>query len=295
MRARLSPSFGSLRCAAEAARTASNIGVRTKLALVGLVTLFVARAPTAGVPRTVTAQEPAHWPVAGSVVLSGGALAAVTTDTFVRKIIGLAGGSDAHIVVIPTANPGADPAALRKVFETRGAHDVVVVNTLDHTVANSPDFVKPLRAATAVFLTGGQPTVLEQAYVGTAVEREIKAVLARGGVLAGDSAGATAIGCAFLTWLPDAFGKRGDELCALPRVAVSPHANAARGYVTDTEVLGYLRLHPEAIGIDIDENTVVVLRGSHAEVFGAGTVAFIDPAKSATGPRLAFGTASSPT
>ena len=60
----------------------------------------------------------------------------------------------------------------------------------------------------------------------------------------------------------------------------------ARGYVTDTEVLGYLRQHPETIGIDIDENTVLLLRGSEAEVFGDGRAAFIDAARSTDGPWL---------
>ena len=41
----------------------------------------------------------------------------------------------------------------------------------------------------------------------------------------------------------------------------------------DTEVLRYVRQHPGLIGIDIDENTVLVLHGSQAEVFGDGTVA----------------------
>jgi cyanophycinase len=189
-------------------------------------------------------------------------------------------------VVIPTANPRADTAALRQAFETRGAHHVVIVDTRDHGVANSPAFVKPLRTANAVFLTGGQSMVLEGAYRGTLVEREIKAVLARGGVLAGDSAGAIALGCAWLTWLPDPFGKRSDEFCALPHVAVTPHANVARGYVTDTEVLGYLRQHPGSIGIDIDQNTVLVLHGSAAEVFGDGGVSFIDAGRSPSAPWL---------
>ena len=113
---------------------------------------------------------------------------------FVRTIITLAGGSDARIVVIPTANPRADPAALRRAFETRGAHHVVVLHSVSHAIADSPNFAKPLRTANAVFLTGGQSMVVERAYLGTLAEREIKAVLARGGVLAGDSAGAIAIG-----------------------------------------------------------------------------------------------------
>lgn len=226
------------------------------------------------------------WPAVGTVVLSGGGLGDATNDVFVRRIIALAGGPDAHIVVIPTANPRADTATLRRVFEARGARNVLVLHTLDRATANSPDFVKPLKAANAVFLTGGEPMVLERAYLGTLVERELKAVLARGGVLIGDSAGAVAIGCAWLTWLPDPFGKRGDEFCVLPRVAVSPHANVARGYVTDTEVLGYLREHHEIIGVDIDQSTVLVLHGSTAEVFGDGSVAFVDVARSPTGPWL---------
>jgi len=226
------------------------------------------------------------WPSAGTVVLSGGGLGGTTDDTFVQKIIALAGGADAHIVVIPTANPRADTTALRRVFEARGAHAVTILHTLDPATANSPAFVQPLRAANAVFITGGQPLILERSYLGTLVERELKAVLARGGVLVGDSAGAISLGCAFLTWLPDPFGKRSDEFCALPHVAVSPHANMARGYTTDNEVLGYLSKHRGMIGIDIDQNTVLVLHGSEAEVFGDGVASFIDPSRSSSAPWL---------
>lgn len=259
--------------------------MRTARLAVGVVSCSIGLILAMGAPASHAAQAPGPWwPTVGTVVLSGGGLAGATADLFVGKVIALAGGPDAHIVVIPTANPRADPAALRRAFEARGAHNVLVIHTLDHTVANSPNFVKPLRTANAVFLTGGQSMVLERAYLGTLAEREIKAVLSRGGVLAGDSAGAIAIGCAWLTWLPDPFGKRGDEFCALPRVAVSPHANVARGYVTDTEVLGYLRQHPGMIGIDIDEQTFLVLRGSQAEVLGEGSVAFVDPTRSPSVP-----------
>jgi cyanophycinase-like exopeptidase len=67
---------------------------------------------------------------------------------------------------------------------------------------------------------------------------------------------------------------------------VTPHANVARGYVTDTEVLGYLRQHPGSIGIDIDQNTVLVLHSSAAEVFGDGGVSFIDAGRSPSAPWL---------
>lgn len=249
-------------------------------AVLSLVLVTTAPASTAA-----QAAEP-WWPTSGTVILSGGALAAATSDAFVRKMIELAGGPDAPIVVIPTANPRADSAGLRKTFESRGARHVTILNTLDRSVANSPAFLEPLRSAKAVFFTGGQTMILERAYLGTAVVREIRAVLARGGVLAGDSAGAISLGCAFLTWTPDPFGKRSDEFCALPRVAVSPHANMAQGYVTDDEILGYLKKHRGLVGVDIDQNTVLVLHGSAAETFGDGVVAFVEPGRSASGPWL---------
>ena len=84
----------------------------------------------------------------------------------------------------------------------------------------------------------------------TPAEREIKGVLSRGGAPAGNSAGAIAIGCAWLTWLPDPSVNAETSSVRCRVIAVSPHANVARGYVTDSEVLRYLRQHPGMIGID---------------------------------------------
>ena len=50
------------------------------------------------------------------------------------------------------------------------------------------------------------------------MERELKALLDRGGVLAGDSAGAITLGCFWLSWpTPTSdLGKITDGLCLLP-------------------------------------------------------------------------------
>ena len=49
--------------------------------------------------------------------------------------------------------------------------------------------------AGGVWIPGGGARILENTYRGTLVARELGALLARGGVVAGDSAGAIAIGC----------------------------------------------------------------------------------------------------
>ena len=56
--------------------------------------------------------------------------------------------------------------------------------------ANDPAFVKPITEATAVWLGGGDQVELVAAYRGTVVEREFQALLKRGGVIGGTSAGA---------------------------------------------------------------------------------------------------------
>jgi cyanophycinase-like exopeptidase len=69
-------------------------------------------------------------------------------------------------------------------------------------------------------------------------------------------------------------------------VTVLPHASGARGYLPWEETLKYLVANPGPVGVVIDENTALVLKGSAAEVIGAGSVAFVDPAKDKAKPYL---------
>jgi cyanophycinase len=152
-------------------------------------------------------------------------------------------------------------------------------------MANSDSLAKILRSATGVFITGGQSMILENIYCRTLVEKELKALLSRGGVVAGSSAGAIIIGDMWLTWTP-AFGKRTNDLGLLPNVAVSPHANAARDYSVDDETLKYLAVHPTIVGINIDEDTILILDEQNAQVIGRGHVSIINTAVDKMKPML---------
>lgn len=237
----------------------------------------------------------AWWPTSGTVILCGGGLANETADLFVDRLIALAGGPDALIVIIPTASDGL-PAqlptsgpqptrinTLRQHLESRGARHVAFLHTRDRRVANSEAFVKILRSANGVFFPGGASRVLDETYHGTLVARELQALLKRGGVVAGDSAGAITIGCFWLGWTSPTsdFGKITDGLCLLPQVTVTPHAQRIGDEWTDT-ILKYVSAHPPTIGINIEENTALVLRGSAAEVLGKGSVSVFDTAKDKT-------------
>ncbi|MDQ6829435.1 MAG: hypothetical protein M3081_11260 [Gemmatimonadota bacterium] len=56
-------------------------------------------------------------------------------------------------------------------------------------------------------------------------------------------------------------------------------------------MLEYVAAHPPMIGVNIDEDTMLVLLGDGAEVFGTGKVAIFDPAanKNEAAQRLSAG------
>ena len=232
------------------------------------------------------------WPSSGTVILAGGGFTQDGAEAFVDRIIKLAGGPEALIVVIPTASvaiaelpiSGPQPPnvdATRRILESKGAKNIAFLHTRDRKIANSEDFVKILRTAKAVFFTGGAARVLDNIYHGTLVERELKALLNRGGVLAGDSAGAITLGCFWLDWATPTspIDKISEGLCVLPEVTVTPHVKETEvkmGDVRTDEVFDYITKHPGTIGINIQQNTFLVLQGGKAEVGGKGGVSIFD-------------------
>lgn len=253
-----------------------------------------------GLFGTTAVGQSVWWPTTGTVILGGGRLEEKIALTLVDRVIALAGGPDALIVIVPTASEGLPPRLpsqnaepqrirdLRNAFESRGARHVAFLHTRDRRVANSEEFVTVLRSARAVFFPGGASRVLDLTYHGTLVEREVKALLERGGVLAGDSAGAITLGCFWLSWdaKQAAMAKMTDGLCALPRVTVSPHIQRIEGDAQTKDIASYIVTHPTAIAINISENTVLVLRDATAEVFGAGGITVFDTSRDRAKPYL---------
>ena len=97
-------------------------------------------------------------------------------------------------MIIPTASEYADSteleARMQLQFNSYGVLDVRFFHTRSRQTADDPQFVKPLLDATGVWLGGGVQQRLADAYLGTAVEKALHAVLERGGVIGGTSSGA---------------------------------------------------------------------------------------------------------
>ncbi|MBI5768316.1 MAG: cyanophycinase [Verrucomicrobia bacterium] len=212
-------------------------------------------------------------PPQGKLLVVGGGQMGALWDTLLE----LAGGKDAPVVVIPTANEkisDIDPAVT--ALQARGASHVTQLHTRDPKVADTEAFVAPLRTARGVWITGGRQWRLADAYLGTRTLKELFAVLARGGVIGGSSAGATIQGSYLVRGAPSGntiMMSPGHEegFAFLRGTAIDQHVNT-RGRTDDIRVV--LKAHPELLGIGLDESTAIIVTGDRCEVAGTGVARF---------------------
>ncbi len=213
----------------------------------------------------------------GALVIVGGGGAG---PEIWKRFIELAGGPDAPIVVIPTALEDPLPAEIgeTKALKRFGATAVTQIHTRDRKVADDPKFSEALVKAKGVWFSGGRQWKFVDAYEGTLTEKRFHDVLARGGAIAGSSAGAS---------IQSEYMPRGHPLgntvmaaegyergfAFLPGCAVDQHF-FKRNRTAD--MTGLMAEYPQYLGVGIDEGTAIVVRGSRADVIGASKVAFYD-------------------
>ncbi len=219
---------------------------------------------------------------AGPVMVIGGA-----EDKFRDKVIlgtfaELAGGSDAHVIVISTASSlgEAATATYRELFLGLGIGKVDGIRPEERHEANDPRTVDLLSGASGVFLTGGNQSRLTQVVAGTRLGDAIANAHDRGVVLAGTSAGASALASHMV-----AFGRPGPTprhrmvhlaagLGIVPGVVIDQHFEQ-RGRIG--RLLALVAQSPSLLGIGIDEDTCAVVGPDRIlQVIGRGAVTLVD-------------------
>jgi cyanophycinase len=216
-------------------------------------------------------------PARGALVIAGGG---VRDLSIIERFLDLAGGKDAPIVVVPTAEGAQEYSqywpGLRQ-FKEAGATRLTVLHTADRTVADSEEFVRPIREAQGVWFGGGRHWRIADSYLNTRTQKELFAVLERGGVIGGSSAGATIQGSYMVRG--DTKGNTimmGDHEAGfgfLKNVTIDQHVLRRNRQFDLIEVI---EKHPELLGLGIDENTAIVVRGDQLEVIGASYVLVYD-------------------
>jgi cyanophycinase len=205
------------------------------------------------------------------VIVGGGGVPAEAREAFVT----LAGKDKAKLVVIPTASGDADDPGQAEGFlqPWREFHpaSVQLLHTRDRKTADDPAFAKPLADATAMWFSGGDQSRITAAYKGTLVERELRKLHARGGVVGGTSAGAAVMSDPMITGGTKA-ASTGPGLGLLPGFIVDQHFVARN---RQQRLTGVVAANPGFVGLGIDEGTAVVARGRTLRVVGKSTVTVV--------------------
>lgn len=217
----------------------------------------------------------------GFIIPIGGGEDRVKDMLIHRKFVELSGGSDADIVVIPTASmleeTGPD---YRAIFLELGAGKVEFLPIARRADCDNPDFAQVLDRATGVFITGGNQLRLSAILGGTLVAQKIRRRNAAGVPVAGTSAGASIMSEHMVA------GGLGNAAPAEGNITLAPGMGLTNAVVIDQHFTQRNRLgrlltassfNPFLIGLGIDEDTAAFIGPDNVfEVVGSGTVTVVD-------------------
>jgi len=217
----------------------------------------------------------------GALVIIGGAC--TPTGEALGAFIRLAGADrGAPIVGFTTASSTAAQAAKawREDFASAGVSNVEIPIVTRREQAEDPRVADLVAGASGIFLGGGDQVHLIATLSGTKVGEAIRAAFVRGAVVCGTSAGAAAL--TETTMAGGELDEDGNEV----EMYIGPGLGLlCFGSLIDTHFAQRRRLHrlfvaiagyPQLLGLGIDEDTALVVRGHIGEVIGKGGVTFVD-------------------
>lgn len=217
----------------------------------------------------------------GFIIPIGGREDKDAHPVILQRILELAGGSDANIVILPTASQLQDTGLVyEKIFTKLGAREVSSIPIVTRNDCNNTEFAERCERATGIFLTGGNQLRLSAILGGTAVAQMIRRKNAMGTPVAGTSAGASIMSEHMLVGgKPDQGPSRGGVVLApglgLTNAAVIDQHFSQRNRLG--RLLSAVSLNPFLLGMGIDEDTAAFIDPhGMVEVVGSGTVTIVD-------------------
>ncbi len=229
-------------------------------------------------PAFPSASPPKPHVEKGTLIIVGGG---GTPRGLLERMVELAGGKSAKMVYVPCREEETVPAddGLIRRWKATGVESAVVFHTKDRHQANSDEaFLEPLKEATGIWFGGGRQWNFADSYYGTKAHRLMQAVVERGGVIGGSSAGASIQGDYLARANPVAnfdIMAAGYErgLGFLTGVAIDQHFSQRN---RQPDMSSLVDRYPQLLGIGIDESTALIVNGSAAEIVGQGQVFFYD-------------------
>lgn len=206
--------------------------------------------------------------IPGTLILVGGGGAPEEVTALIKQAAG-----DEPVFILSEASENPDEAATEGAAWLR-EHGISKVTSVPPGLLPADRVAQTLssiRSAKGVWISGGQQSRLADQFQDQPIEAALNDVLNRGGVVAGNSAGA-----AIMSKVMIASGRDEPEIKTgwdlLPGSIVDQH-------FTQRNRQGRLEIavgkHPHLFGLGIDEQTAVVVNGRRMNVIGEGSATVI--------------------
>lgn len=217
----------------------------------------------------------------GALVIIGGAEDTSGEMVVLREFVRLSGGPRARVVVMTVATefPVEAGAKYIEAFEEIGVEDVRTLDVSSREAAGRPSACRAVERSTGVFFTGGEQIRITALLGGTKIDEALHTGHENGLVLGGTSAGASMMSS---TMIVDGRARTN------PRegiIEMAPGMEFLDGVVIDQHfaqrgrlgrLLAAVAQYPHHLGLGIDEDTAVVVRGTEFDVLGRGAASVVD-------------------
>lgn len=222
----------------------------------------------------------------GHLVIIGGGK---RPDYVMRKIVELAGGENARMIVIPNASSEPLETAQRQSRELKelgaASSDYLLFS---RETADEDSNLKKLEGVNGIFFSGGDQSNITRDLLGTKLLEKIYEVYNNGGVISGTSAGAAIMSEVMIT---------GNEL--INNDSTNAFVTIQKNNIEVKQGLGFIKTaivdqhfikrkrhnrlislvleHPDLLGIAIDEETCIIVYPDETfEVLGESQVLVLD-------------------
>lgn len=219
----------------------------------------------------------------GWIVPIGGAEEKEDDPAILKRFVRLCGGSDADIVVIPTASRMDDTGArYERIFDEIGVKRVKALNFTTREDGSTPRWLERIERASGVFFTGGDQLRLSTILGGTPAAKMIRVRNAAGMTVGGTSAGASILSEHMIAFGAEGSSPRADS------VRLAPGLGLTNRFIIDQHfrqrdrlgrLVAALAFNPFSVGIGLDEDTAAFISPDNVlDVEGSGAVTVVDAA-----------------
>ena len=191
-------------------------------------------------------------------------------------------GIGSKLMVLTTATEQPEPVGneYRKIFKKLGVENIDILNINTREDANLESNVTRIHESKGIFFTGGDQLRITSIIGGTKAFEVLKEAYANGVVIAGTSAGASAISNIMIV---EGDNNEPARKCTLK---VAPGLNFFTNVIIDQHFAQRGRIgrllcgvaeNPDVLGIGIDEDTAIIVHSDETfEVIGTNSITIID-------------------